>query len=572
MNFGRIVRTLSIALGVVAVLYFTIGGFYVYQESQREETWHDEAVDNARDQSTLEWRAAKGSQPVAEWFYVNEKRHTYVVRLFENRQYVTAVYDQVVYGVGDPIDSPVPKRFATSELSRSEWRELVNVFESMFASREAFFQNEHRKDGNVTLAYSRDNAVPIRYRLYSDEYARWPALFREFDDLLFAAMESWPIKPHHGYAKSYAEIAYGPEEMPALVRILRSDREAAFPGTVSRMTSLGELARGPLIEILRSGETTRFLPTSRYIAVMDGLARLGGADDAGFELIRAIADTSASLPGRKELQANAAVIVGEREIEQHIDRTWLLPKDVEAQFRDSTLSADEEAVLAAALADTNNRLDTKKAQAKATLVAMGPSVLPAVLNQLQADQSSKRYPAELLDVLAEVGGTDAFVYAIRENGMPPSLATQPLERIGNRGVRGLLLLMASSDKVARMQSFYALEKNEYAAYSELYIEYLGRNLDLHRSTSSLAVRALHTEAAVSLIKLLQKHAATNRASIDVLLEAATDPEQAERTRIAALNSLSGLRPLPAATVDRLRVLSGYESGKVYDAVQAVIAK
>lgn len=310
MNLKRSIRNVALTLGAIAVLYYAIGSVYIYQVSQREETWHDRAVANAGDQSIDEWRFAKGTQPVAEWLFVNEKRHTYVVRLFEDRRYVSAVYSQVVHGVGDPYDAPVPKRFESGKVSIAEWQKFESLFEEMFTNREQFYANSHRKDGNVTLAYSRDNAVPIRYRLYSNDYQQWPKTYREFDTNLFAAMESWYVKPHHSYSRTVADVAYGTEDLPALRRLLESDRAAAYPSIVARMVALGEPARSELIEVLQSGEDLRYLPISRYVAVMDGLAELGDVGDAGFAKMREIAETPVSLPGRKELQAHARTIVG----------------------------------------------------------------------------------------------------------------------------------------------------------------------------------------------------------------------------------------------------------------------
>lgn len=573
MKRQRILRRLTIAVGAVAVLYFAIGGIYVYKESHREESWHEKAVANAGDQSSLEWRAAMGSKPVAEWFFVNEKRHTYVVRLFDNRKYVSAIFDQVVYGVGDPINSPSPKRFSSGKLSRAEWRKVDDLLGSMYANREQFFANSNRREGNVTLAYSHNNAVPIRYRLFSDEYPQWPAVFREFDDLLFAAMTSWGVKPHHGYARDPHNVSYGPAEIPNLLRVLRSDRESAFPGIVSRLVALGEPSRAPLTEILRTGEDLRYLPISRYVAVMDGLAELGGStEDAGFTLIKRISEAPASLPGKKALKAHAATIAGAREIERHIEQAWTLPQEVESRFRTSTLSPEEQKALALALKDIDTRLDAKKAAAKATLIEIGTPVLPAVLERLKSDHARSRFPRELLDVLAEVGGADAFVFAIRENGMRPSLATRPLARIGNRGAAGLLLLLESSEKLARMESFYALEKDADIASTAQYVASLNRNLELYEASSSVAVRAVHSDATLKLIKLLQKHSRADKTSIAALLRAALDTNQRDQTRILALNTLAEMVPLPDSAERQLRELSGYESGKVYDALSAVIAQ
>ena len=313
MNLKRSIRIVALILGVIAVLYFGIGSFYVHQVSQREESWHEQAVASAGDQTVAEWRLAKGTQPVAEWLFVNEKRHTYVVRLFDDRKYVSAVYDQIVHGVGDPFDAPVPKRFETGTVSNAEWRTFEAMLDSMYENREQFYANSDRKEGNVTLAYSRDKAVPISYRLYSDDYQQWPSAYREFDDSLFAAMESWSVKPHHGYSRVVPDISYGTADLPALLRLLQSDREAAYPSTVSRMVALGEPARTALTEVLQSGEEVRYLPISRYKAVMDGLAELGDVGDAGFATIRKIAETPVSLPGRKELQAHAIALLGASE-------------------------------------------------------------------------------------------------------------------------------------------------------------------------------------------------------------------------------------------------------------------
>jgi hypothetical protein len=568
MKLRRSIRIVALILGVIAVLYFAIGGIYIHLESQREESWHEKAVANASDQTVAEWRLAKGSQPVAEWFFVNEKRHTYVVRLFDDREYVSAIYNRVVHGVGDPYDSPMPVRFETGKVSISEWRAFESLLESIYENRQQFYANSHRKNGNVTLAYSRNNASPNQYRLYSNEYQQWPSTYRDFDDRLFAAMESWSVKPHHGYSRVAPDISYESEDLPGLVRLLRSDREAAYPPIVSRMVALGEPARTALIEVLRSGEEVRYLPISRYSAVMDGLAELGDAGDAGFATMKKIAETPVSLPGRKALKAHATAIVGAHEVKLHIERNWKLSPAVETPFRTSTLLPAEREIVDAALADINVRFDAKRKAAKATLVDMGAPILPAVLNRLKVDQARNPLYRELLDVLAEVGGWQAFIYAIREDGMKPSRATRPLQRIGSGGVRGLLLLMESSDKVARMESFFALAKDEYAAYSTQYIAQLDRNLNLYRTSSSAAVRDVHTEASVNLMKLLQKHDPVNHNNIDVLLKAAMDVEQAEQTRVMAVNSLAGLAPLPDAAEKQLRELAGFESGEVYKALEA----
>jgi hypothetical protein len=476
MKLKRIIRTAALILAAIAVLYFAIGGVYVYQESQREESWHEKAVANAQDQTVSEWRLAKGSRPIAEWFFVNEKRHTYVVRLFDDRKYVSAIYNRVVHGVGDPYDSPMPVRFEAGKVSISEWREFESLLESIYENREQFRANSHRKNGNVTLTYSRNNAFPGEYRLYSDEYQQWPSTYREFDDRLFAVMESWSVKPNHAYSRTLPELSYEPEDLSGLVRLLRSDREAAYPPIVSRMVVLGESARPALIEVLQSGEEVRYLPISRYIAVMDGLAELGDAGDAGFATMKKIAGTPVSLPGRKELKAHATAIVGAHEVKLHIGRNWKLSPAAETSFRTSTLLPAEREVVDAALADINVRFDEKRTAAKAILVDMGAPILPAVLKRLKVEQGRNPLYPELLDVLAEVGGWQAYIYAIREDGMKPSRATQPLQRIGSGGVPGLLLLMESSDKLARMESFFALAKDEYAAYSTQYIAQLDRKL------------------------------------------------------------------------------------------------
>jgi hypothetical protein len=102
-----------------------------------------------------------------------------------------------------------------------------------------------------------------------------------------------------------------------------------------------------------------------------------------------------------------------------------------------------------------------------------------------------------------------------------------------------------------MASFYVLEKDEYAAYSPQYIAQLDRNLDLYRASSSTAARDVNSEVSINLMKLLQKHDPVNRNSIDVLLKAATDTEQAEQTRVMALSSLVALAPLPDAAKKQL---------------------
>jgi hypothetical protein len=442
-------------LGVIAVLYIVIGNIYILKEVQREEIWHEKAVANTDDQTVAQWRLEKGSQPVAEWFFVNEMRHTYVVRLFDDKRYVSVFYDQVVHAVGDPHDSPMPKRFESGKVSAAEWRAFDILLESMYENREQFYEISHRKQGNVTLAYSRDNATPINYRLQSNEYQHWPSTYREFDDHLFAAMESWTVKPHHGYSRAVPGLSYGPEDLPGLVRLLQSDNEAAYPGIVSRMVALGEPAHAELIEILQKGEETRYRPTSRYIAVMDGLVELGNAKGAGFAMMNSISKTPVSLPGRKDLKAHAAAIVHARGV------------------------------------------------------------------KLQSDLPHKA----------------------RELAAEPSFV--------NIGVPGLLTLMGSSDKLARMASFYVLEKDEYAAYSPQYIAQLDRYLDLYRASSSAAARDVFSEVSINLMKLLQKHDPANRNSIDVLLKAATDTEQAEQTRVMALGSLVALAPLPDAAKKQL---------------------
>ena len=569
MNGRRVFSLAALVLGAIALFYFVVGSVYVHRESQREERWHDKAVANAATQSVAEWALARGTSPVIEWLFVNEKRHTYAVRLFDDRRYVSAVYDQVVHGVGHPMDSPVPRRFETGKLSRAEWRALTDLVASMYDEREAFFASSHRKDGNVTLAWSLDNAVPVRYRLRSAEYARWPARYRDFDQRLFAVMAGWHVKPHHGYSRALPKVSYGSETLQGLIGLLQSDRESAYPALVSRLVALGEPGRAALLEVLRSGEQNDYLPTARYVAVMNGLAPRGDDGDAALVLMRRLAEAPASVPGRKALKAHATSVVDAYEVARHVEQTWTLPEAVEASFRTGTLTAADEAIVAAALADIDLRLDAKRNAAKAALIGVGTPALPAVIAKLKADRARNRHHRDLLDVAAEVGGWPAMIYAVREGAIAPSSAIRPLERIGERGVPGLLMLLASPDELARMESFFALEKEAYAAHAAQFIAELDRNLARQRAASSDAVRAVHSDAAVRLMKLLHKHDPSGRAPVDVLFKAAMDTGQAEQTRVTALESLAALTPLPAAVDARLRELAGYESGKVYKALEAL---
>ncbi len=569
MNLQRLISRLSWIVGTVAVLYFVVGGIYVYLESQREETWHEKAVANAGDQSMQDWLDSKGSQPVAEWFLIDEKKHTYIVRFFDDRRFVSAVFNRRVSGIDNPQAAGQATRFETGTLSSAEWRSLQSSLETMFTNRDEFFERSHRKAGDVTLAYSHNKAAPMRFRLNSSEYQQWPSYFQEFDEQLFAVLESKTVKPKHGYATATPAIVYGEDDIASLARMLRSDQVVAYASIVSRMVASGEPARAPLLETLESGEAGRYLPIDRYIAVIDGLAEL---DDrgAGYELIKKIADTPASLPGRKKLQAHAEAVAGAQEVAVHIEQTWARPVIREARFRSSTLSASEAEAVATALGQIDLRLEARKAEGKATLIGIGEPALPAVLKQLRMDQARNRFNNDLFDVLAEVGGSDAFVYAIRENGMPPTAAIRPLERIGDKGVPGLLMLMESSDKAARQLAYHSLVDDAYATYSAQYIASLRRNLNLYRASSSAAVRTLHGGAAVNLIALLKKYSASDGPTMDVLLEAAIDTAQSDNTRIKALNVLATVTPLARAAETKLHPLSMDESRDVRNAVLAVL--
>ena len=97
-------------------------------------------------------------------------------------------------------------------------------------------------------------------------------------------------------------------------------------------------------------------------------------------------------------------------------------------------------------------------------------------------------------------------------------------------------------------------------------------LDGYLSASSDAVRKLQRDAATSLIEILQAHATSDRASLRILLRAATDHRQSDNTRIAALDALAALGPAAGGASKELQALVGYESGRVYKTLLATLER
>jgi len=565
VKLRRLFRITVAVLATVAVAYFALGGLFVYHVSKREETWHGRAVANSESQSPAEWLALRRDQPVIEWSYRNAKRQTYVVRVYEDRRYISSVYRS--------LQSGQPARFVEGEVDRADWRGLRETIEVLYAQRNELFKSHKKDTDNVRLIITHANGHRVTYRYATTDYEQLPRLYRDFDTRLYSAMQSWTVKPHHGYAKPNVAIRYELDDLPNLVRGLESERQDLHASIVARMVAIGKPALPSLISTLHAGAETRYLPTSRYTAVLDGLAKLDDASGEGFALMKSLAQDSASLPGRKELKKQAQAAVDRLEIEAYLTGHWAIPAEVERRFRQSALStAQEEAIRAEFVRTTSRRKDERQA-AGAALVEMGPDILPTVLEQLRYEREVKnRYNAELLDVLGALGGTHGFMFAVRENIVQASACVEPLGKLGRDGLPGLLNLLESDERFGRHKTAELLRTPAYVTFIPEFVSLLDRKLDGYLSASSDAVRELQRDAATSLIEILQAHAGSDRASLRILLRAATDHRQSDNTRIAALDALAALGPAAGGASKELQALVGYESGRVYKTLLATLER
>ena len=565
MTIKRLFRIAAWVLGTLAVAYFGLGSLFVYHVSKREETWHDRWVADAEPQRIDEWLLLRNDRPVIDWSYQNAKRQTYVVRIFEDRSYISAVYHYLASGQ--------PARFAEGTVSGAEWRQLQETMEDLYAQRKELVKS-HRKDrDNVRAMITHPDGLRATYRYNTARYEQAPQLYRDFDAQLFAAMQSWVVKPHHGYAKRRIALSYDREDLPNLARGLQSERQDLHASVVARMIALGEPALPVLVGTLRAGADQRYLPTSRYVAVLDGLAKLDDASGEGFALMKSLAEEPASIPGRRKLKKHAQDVVDQLEVDAYLAEYWAIPAETERMFRGSKLSPAQNEAMRAEIRHTWRRGDDDRQAAKAALIEMGPDILPAVLVQLRYEREERnRYNAVLLDVLGVLGGVDGLLFAILEDVVQASACVDPLRKLGDSGLVGVLKLLESDERFARHETAELLQSPEYADFISEYVSLLDRKLETFLVSPPGAVRELQQDAAVNLIKALRAHASSDAASLRVLLEAATDHRQSDITRIEALDTLAALGPAAGGAANELRALLGYESGRVRKTLLATLER
>ena len=239
----------ALVLGVLVVGYFVVGGFYVSKVSQREETWHEEAVANSVRATPEEWLAVVHDENPRDRtaLSVRNREVLYRIRIYEDRSYVSALH---------PGSSDVPPiHLETGKIGLSEWRALRDLAEEMYPVRESLFQqddNMNPADARLTIVH--ENRQRLLYKYHTANYAQLPQLLRDYDALLFKTMQSWEVKPHHGHARPMPQISYGAEAVPNLVRGLESPREDLHASVVKRLVDIGEPALPELIRVLREGE------------------------------------------------------------------------------------------------------------------------------------------------------------------------------------------------------------------------------------------------------------------------------------------------------------------------------
>ncbi|MDJ0751692.1 MAG: hypothetical protein QNJ11_19560, partial [Woeseiaceae bacterium] len=459
MKLGKWFKRTALVLGALAVLYFVVGSFYVSKVSQREEDWHEEAVANTVRATPEEWLdVVHHENPRIELRYRPKPGVLYRVRVYEDRSYVSALF---------PGSSDVtPIRFETGTIGISEWRALRDLAEEMYPVRETLFQDDdNRNPADARLTIVHENRQRLLYKYHTSSYAQLPQLLRDYDALLFKTMQSWTVKPHHGHARPVPQISYDVEAIPNLVRGLESPREDLHASVVERLVDIGQPALPELIRVLRKGEQARYRPVSRYSAVIDGIGELADVSSEGYTLAKSVAAGTDGAPGQKTLRKQAQEVVDRFEIEAYLAERWTVSPEVEALFAERRLSRDQEIE---AMAEFRYRFNLRPERDSASdvLIGVGSDVLPVVLEQLRRERVEKNYiNDELLEVLGELGGYEALLFAIKNDVVAASACIEPLRKLGANGIPGMLALLESGERNARHQAAHVLAQPEYRNYT-----------------------------------------------------------------------------------------------------------
>ncbi len=217
------------------------------------------------------------------------------------------------------------------------------------------------------------------------------------------------------------------------------------------------------------------------------------------------------------------------------------------------------------------RRPQEREAARDALKALGPQVMPAVLERLRGDlQTRNRVNDTLLDVLGMLGGHRAVLHAVLEGAVSASACVAPFSRLGDEGVAGLLGLLEAEQASARAEAARELRKAEYSPHTSEFVALLEHTLDGYARAESEAVRRLQQEAVKHLIAILGSHQAEDAQAIASLVRVAREPTLADRTRIAALETIAALGPVAGKAAEPLRSLLGYESGPVRQALLAAL--
>ena len=565
MTARRWLKRSALALGALVVVYFIAGSFYVANVSQREETWHEEAVANSEQATPEDWLdVVHDENPRIELRFRPKPGVLYQIRIYEDRSYVSALH---------PGSSDVPPiRLDTGKIGLSEWRALRDLAEDMYPVRETLFQqddNMNPADARLTIVH--ENRQRLLYKYHTASYAELPQLLRDYDELLFKTMQPWNVKPHHGHAKPMPQISYGAEVVPNLVRGLESSREDMHASVVKRLVDIGEPALPELIRVLREGEQARYRPVSRYAAVIDGIGQLADISSEGYTLAQSLAAGTDAAPGQVALRKQAQEVVDRLDVEAYLVERWVVSPGIETMLTERRLSSEREAE---AMAEFRHRFIRKHERDSASdvLLEVGAEVLPVVLEQLRRERVEKNYiNVELLEVLGALGGYEALLFAIKNDVVAASTCIDPLRNLGANGVPGLLALTESGDRYARHRAAQVLAQPEFSGYAGQFGANLELKLRAYREMTPGAVRDVQKEGAIRLIDVIRVHGAPDDASLQAVVAAATDDAQDERVRIAALEALAKLGPRAAGSVPRLKEMSAYASRRVYEALEETLS-
>lgn len=566
MKLVKWLKRAALALGVLLVLYFVVGGFYVSKVSQREETWHKKAIAHSVPATREDWLdVVRDENPRVELRYRPKPGLLYVIRIYEDRGYLSALHP-------GSSDAP-PIHFETGDIGFSEWRALRDLAEDIYPVRETLFQQDDNKnpaDARLTLVH--ENRHRVLYKYHTSNYAQLPQLLRDYDALLFKTMQSWNVKPHHGHARPVPQLSYGVEAIPNLVRGLESAREELHASVVERLVDIGQPSLPELIRVLREGEQARYRPVSRYAAVVDGIGQLADFSGEGYTLVKAVADGKAGTSGLQSLRQQAQDVVDRLEIEAYLAERWVVSPEVEALFAERRLSPEQEAE---AMAEFRYRFNLRKPErdsASDVLIEIGTDVLPVVLEQLRRERVEKNFiNDELLEVLGRLGGYEAFLLAINNDVVGASACVPGLRDLGANGVPGLLALLESGERYARYSAAKVLSQPEYRHFTTQFGAALASKLRAYKGMTPGAVRDVQKDGAIKLIDVIRVHGAPDDASLRAVVAAAIDEAQDERTRIAALEALGKLGPRAAVSVPQLKAVSGYASKRVYDTLEETLA-